>query len=498
MSIRNFVSKYPHWVLMLVTGFMVLAFQGSRGLLEPDEGRYSNVALQILQHDDWISLYRNQESLHFTKPPLTYWAIAASVSVFGHNEWAVRLPMALAFLLSVWLTYQLGRSFVPKRPWLPALFLLGAPVPFLASNTVNTDGVLSAMLTLAMACYVKSRFAGGSPRWLDAMWLAFGLAFLTKGPPALLPLAVVVVFEFWQGTPKSLLRPLGLAAFALVGFTWYGLVIQRHPGLLDYFLGHEVYDRIATGVHKRNSEWYGAFKIYVPVFVLGLLPWLSVLAKQKWTGAAVTAPLAKEQARFLWLWLLLPLAVFFLSQSRMYLYVLGLFVPACLLLAHRLQDWRIGTGSRIGIALWLLLLLAVKGLAPSLLEHHGKDSRQFAEHIRPMLPGHPEQIIFVEDMTRNGLNLYLNTNIKRVSYQHKHNPPPDSAYDSTLAKELMRPAQRRLFIMKRESEALFLAETASAGYRPVKLGEWQERITDAQRDRMIYTLQGEFEGQPTN
>jgi len=349
---------------MLVTGFMVLAFQGSRGLLEPDEGRYSNVALQILQHDDWISLYRNQESLHFTKPPLTYWAIAASVSVFGHNEWAVRLPMALAFLLSVWLTYQLGRSFLPKRPWLPALLLLGAPVPYLASNTVNTDGVLSAMLTLAMACYVKSRFAGGSARWLNAMWLAFGLAFLTKGPPALLPLAVVVVFEFWRGNPKSLLRPLGFVAFAVVGFTWYGLVVQRHPGLLDYFLGHEVYDRIATDVHNRNSEWYGAFKIYVPVFVLGLLPWLSVLAKQKWTGAAVTAPLAKEQARFLWVWLLLPLAVFFLSQSRMYLYVLGLFVPACLLLAHRLQDWRIGTGSRIGIALWLLLLLAVKGLAP--------------------------------------------------------------------------------------------------------------------------------------
>lgn len=492
MSIREFVQKHPLLVLMLTACIWALAFQGSRGLVEPDEGRYSNVALQILQHDDWISLYRNQDSLHFTKPPLTYWAIAASVSVFGHNEWAVRLPMALAFLLSVWLTYQLGKSFVPKRPWLPALFLLGAPVPFLASNTVNTDGVLTAMLTLAMACFVKARFAGGNPRWLDAMWLAFGLAFLTKGPPALLPLAVVVAFELWHGNARSLLRPLGLLAFAAVGLTWYGLVIQRHPGLLDYFLGHEVYARIATDTHARNSEWYGAFKVYVPVFLLGLLPWLLVLAKQKLAGAPDPAPLPRLQSRFLWLWLLLPLAVFFLSKSRMYLYVLGLFVPACILLAQRLQDWRIGTGARTGIALWLLFLLGIKGLAPTLLDEHSKDSRAFAKEIKPMLPGHPDQVIFVEDMSRNGLNLYLQTNIKKVSFEPRPKPISDSAYDSSLAQELSQPADRRLFIMKRETEARFLAETAKTPHKPVKLGEWIEKKTPSRRDRMIYTLDGEF------
>lgn len=492
MSIREFVRKHPLLVLMLTAGIWALAFQGSRGLIEPDEGRYSNVALQILQHDDWISLYRNQDSLHFTKPPLTYWAIAASVSLFGHNEWAVRLPMALAFLLSVWLTYQLGRSFVPKRPWLPALFLLGAPVPFLASNTVNTDGVLTAMLTLAMACFVKARFAGGSPRWLDAMWLAFGLAFLTKGPPALLPLAVVVAFELWHRNAESLLRPLGLLAFAVVGLSWYGLVIQRHPGLLDYFLGHEVYARIATDTHARNSEWYGAFKIYVPVLLFGLLPWLMVLAKQKMAGTAVPAPLPRLQSRFLWLWLLLPLAVFFLSKSRMYLYVLGLFVPACILLAHRLQDWRIGTGAQAGIALWLLLLLGIKGMAPILLEGNGKDSRAFADAILPMLPGRPDQIIFVDDMSRNGLNLYLRTNIKKVSFESRPKPISDSAYDSSLAQELARPADRRVFIMKRETEARFLTEAAKTPHRPIRLGEWIEKKNPGNRDRMIYTLEGEF------
>ena len=199
-------------------------------------------------------------------------------------------------------------------------------------------------------------------------------------------MAVVAVFELWHRNARSLLRPSGLLAFAVVGFAWYGLVIARHPGLLDYFLGHEVYARIATDTHARNSEWYGAFKIYVPVFLLGLLPWLAVWAKQKLTGTPAPAPLPLMQSRFLWLWLLLPLAVFFLSKSRMYLYVLGLFVPACILLARRLQDWRIGPGAQIGIALWLLLLLGIKGVAPALLEGNGKDSRAFADAIKPMLP----------------------------------------------------------------------------------------------------------------
>ena len=394
--------------------------------------------------------------------------------------------------LSLWLTYLLGKSFVPKRPWLPALFLLGAPVPYLASNTVNTDGVLSAMLTLAVACFVKARFAGGGPRWLDAMWLAFGLAFLTKGPPALLPLGVVVAFELWHRNARLLLRPLGLVAFAVVGFTWFGLVIMRHPGLLDYFLGHEVYARIATDTHARNSEWYGAFKIYVPVFLLGLLPWLAVLAKQRLSGAPAPVPSPPMQSRFLWLWLLLPLAVFFLSQSRMYLYVLGLFVPACLLLARRLQDWRIGPGAQTGIALWLLLLLGVKGLAPIQLEGNGKDSRAFADAIKPMLPGHPNQIIFVEDMSRNGLNLYLRTNIKKVSFEAQPKPISDSAYDSSLAQELAQPADQRLFIMKRETEAAFLDGVQKTGRTPHKLGEWIEKKSPSDRDRMIYTLENEF------
>lgn len=491
MDISAFLRRHAGIAVFLLAAVMALAFQGSRGLIEPDEGRYTNVALQMLQHDDWISLYRNRDSLHFTKPPLTYWGVAASVSVLGHNEWAVRLPMAAAFVLWVYLALRLGRLFTPARPWLPALLLAGSPVAFLAANWVNTDTVLAAMTALAMACYAQARFGGGGPGWLDAMWCAFGLAFLTKGPPGLLPLLAVLAFAVWHGEARRLLRPLGLLGFALIGFTWYALVIQRHPGLLDYFLGHEVVARIATDTHNRNGEWYGPFTQYLPTLLLGILPALAALAVYRRRAPALPRP--AEETRFLWLWFALPLTVFCLAQSRLPLYVLGLILPAVLLLARHLETAPFGRMAAMAAALWLAALLSIKGLLPVALDHK-KDSRAFAADIRPMLPGDPAQIVFVEDMSRNGLNLYFGADIKKVSFTPRPKPISDSAYDSSLAQELAQPADARVFILKREIEQRFLHESAAAGIAPRKLGEWIEGRKPGPRDRMIYTLPGEFDG----
>lgn len=78
-----------------------LAFQGSRALYSPDEGRYTAVALEMLRSGDWVHPHLHPEVPHYTKPPLTYWALATSLDVFGTNTWAARLPYALAFVAAV-------------------------------------------------------------------------------------------------------------------------------------------------------------------------------------------------------------------------------------------------------------------------------------------------------------------------------------------------------------------------------------------------------------
>ncbi len=489
MSVSDLVRRRPFLAVVALALFLGLSFQGTRGLWEPDEGRYTNVALQMLHTDDFISLRRNEESLHFTKPPVTYWAIAGSVTAFGRTEWAVRLPMALAFAFTVALVFQLGKRFVPEKPWLPALIYATSPVPFLAANSVNTDTMLAATEALAVFFYVRERFGGGSLRWLDAMWAGFGLAFLTKGPPSLLPLLAILVFEISQGRSKRLFRPLGLLAFAVIGLGWFLVVIRRHPGLLDFFLGHEVYARIATDKLKRFPQWYGPFVVFVPTLVFGSLPWLAAAVPrlvQRWKARSAMP----DELRFLWFWLALPLLIFSLSRSRLPLYLLPLFVPVSLLLGRALSQCRWRPLTVALLTVWVVLLLGVKyGVA---VYRSDKDARTFAAQLSPMLPGHPKHLMFVEDMTRNGLNLYFDSDIQRLSFKPRPKMLSDSSYDRTLAQALAQHQTQRVFIMKREVEGYFLTAVREAGKTPVLLGVVPEIRGRTERERVVYTTAGDF------
>jgi 4-amino-4-deoxy-L-arabinose transferase-like glycosyltransferase len=514
------VRRHPLAALLALALLLGLAFQGTRGLWEPDEGRYTNVALQMIHSGDYVTLRRNEHALHFTKPPVTYWAIAASVSALGRNEWAVRLPMALAYVLTVGLLFQLGKRFVPAQPWLPALIYATLPVPVIGAFTVNTDTMLAAMETLAVACYVHARFGGGSPRWLDAMWTAFGLAFLTKGPPGLLPLAALLLFAASErGLARVLWRPLGLLGFAVVGLGWYALVIRLHPGLLDYFLGHDVYERIATAELDRFPQWYGPFVVYLPTLLLGALPWWPLALRRRRDAAAGAVASATDpgaapaprgwrawpaERRFLLCWLLLALLVFCLARSRLPLYLLPSFAPLSLLLARALAPLRWRRAGVLLLAAWVLALLGTKYLFGADYPTD-KDARMFAARLEKILPGHPRHLMFVQDMARNGLNLYYDSDIQRLSFTPEPRPLSDSSYDQTVAEALAQRERGRIFVMKTDKEAAFLAETARAGVRPVLLGTLPEtharlvldgirpvyRIT-TRPNRRVYTLEGDF------
>jgi len=515
MPLTSFLRRHPLAALFVLALLLGLAFQGTRGLWEPDEGRYTNVALQMLHGHDFITLRRNETALHFTKPPVTYWAIAASVASFGRNEWAVRLPIALAYVLTVLLAYRLGRQFVPERPWLPALVYACSPIPFFATNTVNTDTMLAALETMAVACYASERFGGGGRRWLDAMWACFGLAFLTKGPPSLLPLAAIVVFEAGErGLLRVLWRPLGLLAFAVLGLGWYALVVQLHPGLLGYFLGHEVYARIATDELQRFPQWYGPLVVYLPTVLLGTLPWC-LLALRRRDPAAPASATAEAgwrrwrewapERRFLWCWLLVPLAVFCLARSRLPLYLLPSFVPICLLIARGIGQLRWRAAGVLLLAGWLLLLLGGKYYAAAVFPND-KDARQFADRLQQILPGHPEHLMFVDDMARNGLNLYFDSDIQRLSFTPQPKAISDSSYDQTVDEALARDEHGRIFVLKREREQDFLAAVRRAGRQPLRLGNMPEthaklRLEDGWKpvylirtepNRVVYTLAGDF------
>jgi 4-amino-4-deoxy-L-arabinose transferase len=418
-------STRPPWWLVALLLLVAFAFQGSRAIWEPDEGRYTGAGINMLESGDWLVPTVDGEHPHLTKPPIVYWALASSFATLGRNEWAARLPGALAFVGTGLLVFGLGRRLLPARPWLPALVWALSLGPVIGANVVSTDALLMFFETAAMLAFVEawSHQGNARKRWVLAMWLAWGLAFMTKGPPALLPLAAMVamlVAHDRRGL-RGLFPAAGLVLFAIVAFTWFALIVRQDPDRLGYFLGYEVYDRIFTGTHARNSRWYEAFEIYMPMLILGPLPWwpmaLVAAGGPRAAFGKLRARIAARDREWLLLvyWFFVPLAIFFLAQSRLQLYLLPLFVPLSLILARALVNWpwldrRRLAATAVTTALVLIGLKSIAAHWPA-----DRDARAMAGAIREIVEPHDiDEIVFIDMRGFHGLQLYLDVHIETV------------------------------------------------------------------------------------
>ncbi|WP_199100667.1 glycosyltransferase family 39 protein [Dyella sp. ASV21] len=426
----------PLWWILLLGLYLTLVFQGSRGLWSPDEGRYVGVALQMMDSGNYLAPAYSPAELNFSKPPLTYWVIAASLHVFGRTTWAARTPYALCFVVTLALLFLMGRRASPNKPWLPSLIYATTAFPYLTANIVSTDVLLTLFETLAVLGFVLATWPQHeAKRRLGpaVMWLGFGLAFLTKGPPGLLPLLSITVFSVVCGDWRALVRlfhPIGVAIFVLIGLGWYALAMLRYPWLLHYFLHDEVYGRIFTSMHRRHAGAMGWALVYLPVLVVGTLPWWRSLftALRDTCQPAAWRRLRRERSLtlFLTLWFGIPLIIFCLSQSRLPLYLLPLFAPLALLAASRLEytfDLRNSRTQGV-LAGWISLLLAVKGYAAYGITSRDDNQRAAGEIAAQIVSSDYSAVIFLEDnddtyaveeQTPWGVRLYLNKPIYGVS-----------------------------------------------------------------------------------
>jgi 4-amino-4-deoxy-L-arabinose transferase len=410
---------------LLAIGFL---FQGSRGVFETTEGRYSSIASEMIRLEDWIVPHLDEETPHFTKPPLTYWLLAVSIEFLGRSELAVRIPGAIAFVLTVLLVARAGNLIIPGYPWLAAIIYGSFLFPASVSNVVSTDNLLTFAEVAAMVCFAEHYF--GTRRYIlpPAIlgWAFFGLAFLTKGFPALLPIIALATFHYLRGRhrpDKALSIVPGLLIFAALGASWFILVIWREPSLLHYFVADELYGRIA-GEHNRNPEWYKAVTVYGPVILLGTIPWtlhtaravgesLRKVLQDRRRDRALT-PNSADVVMYFFLWLMIPALVFLMARSRLELYLLPQFAPLAILTAlslsarkPRMHSLMLRAG--VGFALVLALRIAAAGIT----SHN--DSRTVAGQI-VALPGDvPSEVIFVESAPYRGIAFYLGCEVEQTA-----------------------------------------------------------------------------------
>ena len=327
------------WLAFVVLWFATI---GQRALIHPDEGRYAELSLAMLQSGDWVTPRLNG-ILYFEKPALQYWMGALSFIVFGVNDFAARFWPALTGILSVLAVGLTARRLSGKdQVGQYAALVMGGSVWVIAnSHFLSLDMGVTFFLTLTRCAFLGAQHDGASRlEQRYAMWLAWAAlagATLSKGLIGLLiPGCTLVLYSLicWQWTVWRRMHWLaGLAIFLALTVPWFWLVAERNPGFAQFFFIHEHFDRFLTDEARRE----GPFWYFVPVLLGGFLPWTSLLprlARESWPRR----PEATFQVgRFALIWALFVFAFFSKSNSKLPSYILPMFPALSLLLGQTLS-----------------------------------------------------------------------------------------------------------------------------------------------------------------
>jgi 4-amino-4-deoxy-L-arabinose transferase-like glycosyltransferase len=337
---------------------------GAPGLMDPDEGRYAEIAREMLVRKDWLIPHLNLLP-YLEKPPLVYWLTALGFKVFGYPEAAARLPSAVSALGGVFLAYGLGRALWGPGPGVLGALVLASTAGYVALGRILTlDMTFALYLNLGIGLGYLALSRGRSRLWPWA-YLALALAVLTKGPVALVLAGAVwglwLVFQPGLSSSRStgrepaagasspppqpsplkgegikgrvrfgfqrLYQPWSWGLLALITLPWFIYVQWVYPEFFRFFILEQHFGRFLTPAIHPEPLYY-----YVPVLLGLLLPWTWLLP---WTLAGGGRRRDPDE-RFLVIWAAVILVFFSLSRGKLVPYILPALLPWALLVGHGL------------------------------------------------------------------------------------------------------------------------------------------------------------------
>ncbi len=358
------------WTIVAVVMSVVwFALLDVRKLQHPDEGRYAEIAREMLASGDWVTPRLN-DLKYFEKPPLQYWLTAASYRAFELDEWTARLPSAIAGWLAIFVVGFAGtRIASPAAGAYAAAALAGMVWHFGIAHIITLDALLSFCLAVALCAFLVAQRAEATLRerrgFMLVAWAAVAGAVLTKGLIGLvIPAASLVIYslatrDFALWRRLDLAR--GLALLVLLTAPWFVLVSMRNPEFAHFFFIHEHVERFLTTEHRRTGAWW----YFIPLLVVGLLPWVGMFAVVTIRGwrEATRDVNGFSWARFCLVWMAFVFVFFSASGSKLPSYILPLFPAAALLIGWQLvrvpQLWLFRLAWPLAAGAWLLLALVL-------------------------------------------------------------------------------------------------------------------------------------------
>lgn len=234
-----------------------------------DEAWYATVSRNMLKTGDWLDLVWNGKG-YYDHPPMGFWLMGVSLSLFGVNEFAVKFPSALLGLLTLLVIYQIAKLlFKNGLVGVVAAIILGTSAWYvLRVRSGNLDAIFVFFYALSIFLAIK---ASANFKYFPLTMLSFGALVLLKTLVGLSAGGLILLIDFWQilkfkKNYKWLF--LGIVCFLLLVSPWYILHFHKYP---DFYQQHF----LDVGVRNKKLLSYFHLETFLPLFYLhmGVRKW---------------------------------------------------------------------------------------------------------------------------------------------------------------------------------------------------------------------------------
>ena len=318
-----------------------------------DEAIYAQVAKESLLNNSFLTLHW-QGQPWFEKPPLIIWLITLSFKLFGISETSARLFPGLFGAFSALTLYAIGKELFKNKlaGFLTGFVFLTTPIILLYDRTAMLDIPIGFFISLCALAILKLNTSEKNWWWL-VYFSALSLGVLTKSVIGLLPLALLLFYLIYQQNSaflKNKYFQAGIVLFFLLTLPWH-LYLSLKFGLTFWneYLGFHIWKRFSTQIFQypwadatnfgylkllalRSGLWFWLASLFCMKIIFTILfqknikrsakkSFLNLVYFSNWIEKQTTAWL------FLFFWLILCLAPFFVAWTKIPSYMLLAFFP---------------------------------------------------------------------------------------------------------------------------------------------------------------------------
>ena len=229
-------SKFAYLIIIAFGALLFVPNLGRVHLYDWDEINFAECAREMLVSNNFWQV--QIDFLPFwEKPPFFIWLQALSMKLFGMNEVGARFPNAMIGISTLLIIYYIGKRFRDQTFAFTWTFIYAISIlPHVYFKSGIIDPSFNLLIFLAIFFYNSSLHRSRKTYYAILCGISLGLAFITKGPVAILLFTITVLLFFmvikawkkWQWSKQLIV----ILACLFVACIWVLRLVQASLAVL--------------------------------------------------------------------------------------------------------------------------------------------------------------------------------------------------------------------------------------------------------------------------